>query len=175
MTSIPIKLSFYQRKPIGFNSPERERLSREEMNTLSIKPRMKSLAFSSSRNRVLLLYIKVMINRLGLTSQLDCLLLCRKIVFQIHQEPEASSTLRGLQVPLWRPHAFWMSGFFFPQWFLTGCFYTHARNYKIEIDKLAFSFQIMPEEEPNEIEESPQDEVYIYGIYMDGASRSKTL
>ena len=68
-----------------------------------------------------------------------------------------------------QPHAFWMSGFFFPQGFLTGCLQTHARNYKIAIDKLAFSFQIMPEEEPSEIEESPEDGVYIFGLYMDGA------
>jgi len=27
----------------------------------------------------------------------------------------------------------------------------------------------MPEEEPSEIEESPEDGVYIYGLYMDGA------
>jgi len=68
-----------------------------------------------------------------------------------------------------QPTAFWMSGFFFPQGFLTGCLQTHARNYKIAIDRLAFSFQIMAEEEPTEIEESPEDGVYIYGLYMDGA------
>jgi dynein heavy chain len=39
-----------------------------------------------------------------------------------------------------QPNAFWMSGFFFPQGFLTGVLQTHARNYKIAIDKLAFSF-----------------------------------
>jgi dynein heavy chain len=32
------------------------------------------------------------------------------------------------------------SGFFFPQGFMTGCLQTHARNYKIAIDKLSFSF-----------------------------------
>lgn len=68
-----------------------------------------------------------------------------------------------------QPTAFWMSGFFFPQGFLTGVLQTHARNYKIAIDKLAFSFQIMPEEEPSEVEESPEDGVYVYGLYMDGA------
>ena len=39
-----------------------------------------------------------------------------------------------------QPNAFWMSGFFFPQGFMTGCLQTHARNYKIAIDKLSFSF-----------------------------------
>jgi dynein heavy chain len=68
-----------------------------------------------------------------------------------------------------QPNSFWMSGFFFPQGFMTGCLQTHARNYKIAIDKLSFSFQILPEEEPSEVEEPPEDGVYIYGLYMDGA------
>ena len=52
---------------------------------------------------------------------------------------------------------------------MTGCLQTHARNYKIAIDKLSFSFSVMPEEDPAEIEEPPQDGVYIYGLFMDGA------
>lgn len=68
-----------------------------------------------------------------------------------------------------QPTSFWLSGFFFPQGFMTGCLQTHARNYKIAIDKLQFSFQIMSEEEPSEVEEPPEDGVYIYGLYMDGA------
>ena len=68
-----------------------------------------------------------------------------------------------------QPHTFWLSGFFFPQGFMTGCLQTHARNYKIAIDKLSFSFQILSEEEPAEVEEPPEDGVYIYGLYMDGA------
>ena len=39
-----------------------------------------------------------------------------------------------------QPNSFWLSGFFFPQGFMTGCLQTHARNYKIAIDKLSFSF-----------------------------------
>lgn len=67
------------------------------------------------------------------------------------------------------PNSFWLSGFFFPQGFMTGCLQTHARNYRIAIDKLSFSFQIMLEEEPEEVEEAPEDGVYIYGLFMDGA------
>lgn len=68
-----------------------------------------------------------------------------------------------------QPNAFWISGFFFPQGFMTGCLQTHARQYKIAIDKLSFSFQVLLEEEPSEIEEAPEDGVLIYGLYMDGA------
>jgi len=35
---------------------------------------------------------------------------------------------------------------FFPQGFLTGVLQTHARQYKIAIDELGFSFEIMQAE-----------------------------
>ena len=41
------------------------------------------------------------------------------------------------------PSCFWLSGFFFPQGFMTGVLQTHARKYKIAIDKLTFSFKIL--------------------------------
>ena len=42
-----------------------------------------------------------------------------------------------------QPNAYWLSGFFFPQGFMTGCLQTHARQHKIAIDKLTFGFEIM--------------------------------
>ena len=62
-----------------------------------------------------------------------------------------------------------MSGMYFPQGFLTGVLQTHARKERIAIDQLQFSFNILDEEEPSEIEERPEDGVYIYGLFMDGA------
>lgn len=41
------------------------------------------------------------------------------------------------------PVAYWLSGFFFPQGFMTGCLQTHARLHKIPIDKLSFEFEIL--------------------------------
>lgn len=38
------------------------------------------------------------------------------------------------------PHAYWLSGFFFPQGFMTGSLQTHARLHKIPIDKISFGF-----------------------------------
>lgn len=45
-----------------------------------------------------------------------------------------------------QPNAYWLSGFFFPQGFMTGCLQTHARQHKIAIDRLTFGFEIMKEE-----------------------------
>lgn len=67
------------------------------------------------------------------------------------------------------PKSFWISGMFFPQGFMTGCLQTHARQYKIAIDRLSFSFEVKAEENIEEIEESPDDGVYVHGFYMDGA------
>jgi len=67
------------------------------------------------------------------------------------------------------PITYWMSGLFFPQGFLTGCLQTHARNYKIAIDKLSFSFVVQEQEDPSEIDEAPTDGVFIHGLFMDGA------
>ena len=55
-----------------------------------------------------------------------------------------------------QPNAFWLSGFFFPQGFMTGCLQTHARLHKIAIDQLNFSYKVMEEEEAEEIEEGPE-------------------
>lgn len=44
------------------------------------------------------------------------------------------------------PLSYWMSGFYFPQGFLTGVLQTHARHYKIPIDTLNFKFKVLPQE-----------------------------
>jgi len=68
-----------------------------------------------------------------------------------------------------QPAAYWLSGFFFPQGFMTGCLQTHARQHKIAIDRLVFGFQIMKEEKLEDFEEPPEEGMYIYGLFLDGA------
>jgi hypothetical protein len=47
------------------------------------------------------------------------------------------------------PNAYWMSGFFFPQGFLTGVLQTHARKYKIPIDTLNFKYRTIDTDREN--------------------------
>jgi len=68
-----------------------------------------------------------------------------------------------------QPNAYWLSGFFFPQGFMTGCLQTHARLYKIAIDRLTFGFKIMTEEKLEDFEEPADQGMYIYGLFLDGA------
>lgn len=49
---------------------------------------------------------------------------------------------------------------------------THARKYRIPIDKLQFSFKILDTDEKG-LSSKPLDGVYIYGIYLEGATWDK--
>jgi len=66
------------------------------------------------------------------------------------------------------PKSFWLSGFYFPQGFITGVLQTHARAYKIPIDRLNFKYRVLPIQQ-DQVIAPPTDGVYIYGLYVDGA------
>jgi dynein heavy chain len=74
-----------------------------------------------------------------------------------------------------QPGVFWLSGFFFPQGFMTGALQNHARKYAIPIDTLAFSFKMLTVDAPEEVRKAdvPEDGVLINGLFMDGARWDK--
>jgi len=67
------------------------------------------------------------------------------------------------------PPAYWVSGFFFPQAFLTGTLQNYARKYQVAIDTVDFDFHVLQKEGANDILEKPEDGVYIYGLFLEGA------
>lgn len=69
------------------------------------------------------------------------------------------------------PPCFWISGIFFPQSFFTGAMQNFARKYHEEIDLLSFSQTCMDQiKDPKvELQKPPEDGVYIYGIFLEGA------
>uniref|UniRef100_A0A8D2JQJ9 Dynein axonemal heavy chain 6 n=1 Tax=Sciurus vulgaris TaxID=55149 RepID=A0A8D2JQJ9_SCIVU len=100
--------------------------------------------------------------------------------------------LRTAFVDLWlkrgQPKSFWISGFFFPQGFLTGTLQNHARKYNLPIDELSFKYNVIPsyrdqaavieaaktmqfgQELPMDLElPSPEDGVLVHGMFMDAS------
>ncbi|TNJ26760.1 Dynein heavy chain [Giardia muris] len=74
------------------------------------------------------------------------------------------------------PTAFWMSGLYFPQGFITGVLQMHAREHQISIDSLTFDFSYLQQFDVVEKGEDggSHDEslaitagVLIYGLYLD--------
>ncbi|KAJ8726572.1 hypothetical protein PYW07_001270 [Mythimna separata] len=69
------------------------------------------------------------------------------------------------------PTVFWLSGFYFPQAFLTAAQQSYARKYKIPIDQLAFHFEV---QSTVDLQELPPEGVYIHGCFMEGARWNMT-
>uniref|UniRef100_A0A8C3EP56 Dynein axonemal heavy chain 1 n=1 Tax=Corvus moneduloides TaxID=1196302 RepID=A0A8C3EP56_CORMO len=66
------------------------------------------------------------------------------------------------------PSVFWISGFFFPQAFLTGTLQNFARKSVISIDTISFNFKVM-KESVKELTHQPDVGCYIHGLFLEGA------
>nr|XP_029134611.1 dynein heavy chain 6, axonemal [Labrus bergylta] len=98
--------------------------------------------------------------------------------------------LRTVFIQTWitrgNPKSFWISGFFFPQGFLTGVLQNHARHYNFPIDELNFRFNMvsvyrdqvavcealstLPYNDKLEMDEKlpePENGVLVHGMFMD--------
>jgi dynein heavy chain, axonemal len=70
------------------------------------------------------------------------------------------------------PPLMWISGFFFPQGFLTAILQNYARKYQFPIDTVAFSF-LMKDEAVSDITARAPDGCYIFGLFLEGARWDK--
>ena len=67
------------------------------------------------------------------------------------------------------PKSFWLSGFFFPHGFITGVLQTYARKHIQPIDQLKLEFDIKKWLSPDDVINSPEDGIYVYGLYLENA------
>eukprot|EP00063_Salmo_salar_P092130 XP_014066965.1 PREDICTED: dynein heavy chain 14, axonemal isoform X3 [Salmo salar] len=83
-----------------------------------------------------------------------------------------------------KPRSYWLSGFFFPQGFLTAVLQNSARQKNVPVDSLSFTHHVQPVDESSsnwskvadktkllfEGPAPPDEGVLVYGLYLDGAS-----
>jgi len=72
------------------------------------------------------------------------------------------------------PPVFWVSGFYFPQGFLTAILQNYARKYQYPIDTIEFNFNV-EEKALATLTEKAENGAYIYGLFLEGARWDPTV
>ena len=67
------------------------------------------------------------------------------------------------------PPVYWISGFFFPQAFLTGTLQNYARKHQIAIDTVAWNFNVQDTKTFDNTKAPPEDGCYVTGYFLEGA------
>ena len=69
------------------------------------------------------------------------------------------------------PKGFWISGFFFPQAFVTGTRQNYARKMQLAIDTISFDYVAKDTfaSDGSDIQEAPVDGCYIFGLFLEAA------
>ena len=63
--------------------------------------------------------------------------------------------------------SYWLSGFFFPQGFMTAVKQTYSRDFKIAVDTLRIGCE-MTGLDAKDIENGPDSGAFVYGLYLEG-------
>ncbi len=69
--------------------------------------------------------------------------------------------------------SYWLSGFFFPQGFMTAVKQTYSREFHIAVDILRIGCE-MTGLEPKDISAAPETGAYIYGLFLEGGCFNRT-
>jgi len=67
-----------------------------------------------------------------------------------------------------KPECFWISGYYFPQAFITGVMQNHARKYQLPIDTVTYGYA-MRDDIQVETATAPDDGAIVHGMFIEGA------
>jgi dynein heavy chain len=73
-----------------------------------------------------------------------------------------------------RPYSYWLTGFFNPQGILTAMKQEVTRKHKNDtvkwaLDDIVYHTEVTLNERPDQVRSSPQEGIYIHGLFLDGA------
>ena len=68
-----------------------------------------------------------------------------------------------------KPSVFWLSGFYFPQAFITGTLQNHARKYQLPVDTISFGFELRADSLDACEASPPVDGAFVHGLFLEGA------